>query len=311
MIPLNKYNEKINSTCKIETKDKLGSGFFLKIPRKNDIFYCLMTNEHIIKKTMIDNKELIKIIFDNQKSRREIILNKKKRFIQSYKYMNIDCSVVQIIENDNISEDHFLPCNIDYKNKLEELKNKEIYILQYPRGEEIKASKGKIEDIDIYNNQFSHLASTDKGSSGSPVFLSEKNILIGIHKQKSKENQRNYGDLIFPVILSIKNNKKYMEKDYEDGLCLGEFNDNNLREGYGKFIYKNSDYYIGQWHDNKRHNKGILYYSNKKIKYKGEFLNDEYDGDGIFFYENGNYIEGKWKQGIKNGEGIFLIKMKI
>ena len=50
------------------------------------------------------------------------------------------------------------------------------------------------------SNEFTHLAKTQKGSSGSPIFLKGKNKVIGIHKEGSTMRQENYGDFISPII---------------------------------------------------------------------------------------------------------------
>ena len=301
MYPIDKSSNKpVKSICKIEieknNKKEFGTGFLLKIPRKNkDIFYCLMTNEHVIDQSMIDGSELITIFFDNQKQNRKIKLDKKSRFIQSYRYMEIDATVVEIIKDDKISKDSFLSfnfeLNFEYKNNPEKLIGKKIYILQFPYGEDLKYSEGDINEINIYINQLSHSSSTEYGSSGSPIFLCHNNELIGIHKQKSRNGKKNFGNFIFPVVLSIRNNYQYNEKKYKDGIYEGDYN-NDVREGYGHFFYNNGDVYFGQWLNNKRHYKGILYYykyktKNKtkyKIKYIGDFINDEYDGIGQFFF---------------------------
>jgi hypothetical protein len=306
MIPINKYEDKIKSVCKIKIDNIYGSGFLLKIPRSMDIFYCLMTNEHVITSNMINSNKIIEIKYNNQKEKRFIYLSERERFIRTYRYMSIDATVIQILKKDNISVDSFLSVNIndyiDYQNKINKFINKEIYILQYPLGNDLMLSKGKIVEIDLYKNQFTHKSSTEEGSSGSPVF--DDNLVIGIHKQKSIDEKNNYGNFIFPIIISIYKNMKYMENKYDDGNYLGEYY-NHKREGYGIFIYNNGEYYRGQWLNDKRDGKGILYYENKKIKYQGEFLNDEFNGNGLFYFDNGSYYKGEWKNGFKNGEGIF------
>ena len=52
----------------------------------------------------------------------------------------------------------------------------------------------------------------------------------------------------------------------------GEFI-NDKREGKGKFIWEDGEYYIGEWKDALKHGKGIIYYSNGNIKYDGNFIN--------------------------------------
>ena len=79
---------------------------------------------------------------------------------------------------------------MEYINGYEKFENKEIYITQYPGGEELSYSKGKIKEINKY--EFSHLSSTKKGSSGSPIFIEGRIKVIGIHKQGAKDNSENF-----------------------------------------------------------------------------------------------------------------------
>ena len=124
------------SVCKIRIKNKIGSGFLIKLYRENNPFYCLMTCEHLIKKEAIELSEKMEIYYDNQYERREIELNKNERYIRDYLYMNIDAVVIEIIKEDNINEIYFLLPNIEYINGYEIYLNKEIYIAQYPGGGE-------------------------------------------------------------------------------------------------------------------------------------------------------------------------------
>ena len=73
----------------------------------------------------------------------------------------------------------------------------------------MKYSKGEITNIDKY--EFTHLAGTEHGSSGSPIFLDKTTKVIGIHKASSNDEIENYGDFIFPII-NILNTKKNMNE---------------------------------------------------------------------------------------------------
>ena len=53
------------SICKIIIDNIIGSGFLIKLIKGNKDIYCLMTNEHIIKKEYINNKK-IEIYYDNE-----------------------------------------------------------------------------------------------------------------------------------------------------------------------------------------------------------------------------------------------------
>ena len=226
------------SICKIITSKNGGTGFLIKLYKGNKPFYCLMTNEHVILKEIIELKEKIEIYYDNEYERIEIELNKEERYIKDYKYMDIDVIIIEIKKEDNINKDYFLLPNIEYKNIKEEYENKVIYIPQYPEGCELSNSKGRIKEINNY--EFSNLASTKKGSSGSPIFLEGTIKVIGIHKQGSKYNNENYGNFIYPIIESLKRDLEYDKKNYCKDIYEGEFK-NEKREGYGKYIYESGN----------------------------------------------------------------------
>ena len=198
------------SICKIIFSNTIGTGFFIKLYKSDKPLFLLMTNEHIITKDMIKKKEEIEVYYNNQKKRVKITLDSDKRYIRRYNYINIDCTIVEIVKEDNINEDYFLLPNIDFKDyNYKKLKNKHIYIVQFPLGKDICYSNGEITNIDKY--EFTHKASTEPGSSGSPIFLDKTTKVIGIHKASDNDKKENYGDFIFPIINKLKK-KKNMNK---------------------------------------------------------------------------------------------------
>ena len=164
-----------------------------------------MTCQYIITNEIIEKKKTIEIYYDNQKKRIKIKLNKNKRFIKNFLDLNIDCTIVEILPNDNVNEDYFLLPNIDYSNNFDDLKKKKIYIPQFPNGGNLSYSYGEIKKIE--RNQFMYNASTLSGSSGSPIFLAQTTFVIGIHKRGDESKKVNYGDFIFPIINLIENEK--------------------------------------------------------------------------------------------------------
>ena len=77
--PLDKNIIKVSpSVCKIIINEFNGSGFFIKLNINNNILLCLMTNEHVIKKEMVENKENIEIKYDYESKGIKIKLDKKK-----------------------------------------------------------------------------------------------------------------------------------------------------------------------------------------------------------------------------------------
>ena len=60
------------SLCKILARNKVSSGFLIKLFKGDEDFFCLMTNEHVITKDLIKNKEKIKFYYDNESKSKEI-----------------------------------------------------------------------------------------------------------------------------------------------------------------------------------------------------------------------------------------------
>ena len=302
------YNE-CKSICKIRTNHSIGSGFLLKLKKNNDPFYCLITCEHVITKNEIESNQEITVYYNNHCGSFKILLDRNKRFIRDYKYINIDAIVIEIIKEDNISDYFFLSKLITNLNKYEKSRNNKINIIQYPDGRDIKYSKGTIKSFNKYSYEFTHLASTESGSSGSPIFWSKNNdnLIIGIHKQGEIGKNENYGNFIYPIIISLKKNYKYGIKKYGKDTYEGEFK-NNLKEGYGKYIYEDGTCYIGEWKHNLKNGKGIIYYENNTIKYEGNFFKDKFKGWGKFYYPDGKYYIGEWKNNLRHGDGKLYYK---
>ena len=169
------------SVCKIITPKDIGSGFLIKFFKDQHAFFCLMTNEHVIKKGLIDKKGTITFYYDSESEMREICLNPEERFIKEFTDMKIDATVVEILPEDDIPKNYFLTVLLDYLINYKKLIGKEITIIQYPKYE------------------FAHGASTLEGSSGSPIFLKGTTKVIGIHKGSDDKKIANFGDFIYPI----------------------------------------------------------------------------------------------------------------
>ena len=190
------------SLCKIECGNSISSGFLIKLFKRTKDFFCLMTNEQVITKEMIKKRRTITLYYDNESKIKEIELFPDERFIKDFRDINMDLVVIEIVSKDEISKDYFLIPPIDYMYNYHSLKNKEIIIFQYPYGQ-LSYSIGEIKDIN--QNEFAHSASTEKGSSGSPIFLKENLRIIGIHQGGTKIMQENFGYFIGPIFQFFKN----------------------------------------------------------------------------------------------------------
>ena len=102
-----------------------------------------MANEHLITKTMIENKEKIVFFYDAQNKRSEIILN--DRYMKEYTEMGLNITIIEIKKEDNINKKYFLLPYIGEFN----LMNKNIFIVQFPQGT-LSYSKGKILNVNKF-----------------------------------------------------------------------------------------------------------------------------------------------------------------
>ena len=269
----------LNSSVKIIINPyNFGSGFFIHFKKNNgNKFNCLMTNQHVITPEIIKNKEKIKIFYENEKKNLIIELDQEDRFIKYYKdSLEIDATVIQILDKDNIEDNYFLEPNYDYKNGYRKFKFETISIAQYPLGKELSMSTGIITNINKI--ALSYNASTLEGSSGGPIVLKGSDKVLGIHKGGSEGKQENYGYFIDPVIDDIKK--------FE-------------RNGFGKEFYKNGDIkYIGYFkNDQYDDDKGIFYY-------------EEGYTDDIYYYEKGDFFNGIFREG-KKIEGKIYDKKEL
>ena len=186
----------LNVLCKIIFPGGMASGFLIYFNKSSENFFCLITCEHVITEDMIKQKNEITFLYDNERITKKIRLNPDERFIKNFRDIDLDAVVIEILPKDNIKKEFFLEQDINDFYDLNELVNKEIEIFQYARGN-LSYSCGKISRIDNY--EFTHLASTLEGSSGSPIFLKNQRKIIGIHKCCSTEEEENYGDFIKPI----------------------------------------------------------------------------------------------------------------
>ena len=314
LIPLNPILDRYKSVCKIKTFNSEGSGFLIKLKKRDEDFFCLMTNEHVVTKSMIENRNTIEVYYDNEKKKIHIKLNPNERIIEIFTYLDIDLSVVEILFKDRISTKFFLLPSIYYMNKYDELINENIDIIQYPNGK-LSFSNGKIRNIKGY--EFSYSASTDYGSSGSPIFLKDTTRVIGIHKKRDPIMPLNIGNFIGPIYRYFKDLPEYKYKSDKQIFDTHNNVDNNsnnyqtIKKNYFQqrkenkcfYCYEDGKYYIGDMKNGLPNGKGIKYYKDHKVRYKGEFIDGKKEGYGIQFSANGYYYIGEWKNNRRHGKG--------
>ena len=201
------------SMCKIiyekivndEIKKGKASGFLCEI---NDfpIKYGLFTNNHVLNENDIKKGNTINIECLNKLSyiKKKIKIDENRR-VYTNKYLDYTC--IEIYPSDGF-KDYFKIDPIVFNNK-NYLNNSDIFILQYPEGNELCFSYGKV--LSLKENYIVHTASTKDGSSGSPIIRrSEDNYIIGLHyggfKKKNKKFSFNLATSFNSILIDININ---------------------------------------------------------------------------------------------------------
>ena len=224
--PLNKTEieqllSKENCMCKVKFKrivnDKLenciGSGFFLEFKYKEIPFRkCLITNHHVINDTEADDE--IRIEYQNKGKTIEITKNGKERKVFTDK--DLDYSLIEIFDDDDFQ--YFFKIDRDIiKNKPTVFKSHDIFILQYPNGNELSFSLGKV--LSINDKKLRHNCSTTFGSSGSPVISRSSNeSIIGLHFGADINSKFNLSTPILSILDDINEKIKGQEDNINNNI---------------------------------------------------------------------------------------------
>ena len=188
-IPLNSFPiiiEQEKNICKIESNksEKIGTGFlcYIPFPDKYNLLPVLITNNHVLEKEDISNKNIVKfdIYKDKQKINYEILIDDSRKTYTNEKY---DITIIEILkEKDGIEASSFLELDqLIYHNYNNIYKDKPIYLLHY-QNESCEYSPGVIKRIKNDNFTIEHNCQTDKGSSGAPILCTATNCVLGIHR---------------------------------------------------------------------------------------------------------------------------------
>ena len=195
------------SVCQIwkEEEEISGTGFFVKIPYKSKELPVLMTNNHVINKSEIDDNIKITLQLNNGKISKSLKIDNNRLTFTDEK---MDVTIIEIKENNDDLENNYLELDDNITNKNNKLdpdglknkyKHKSIYLMGYPKdneGSNIFVSYGKSPEFE--DTYIKHYCSTDYGSSGSPILKIEDQKLIGIHR--GKNNKFNIGTLLIYAI---------------------------------------------------------------------------------------------------------------
>jgi len=268
------------SMCKIsyETIDGeigKGSGFFCEIDRNFPFKYALFTNNHILDELNIEIGKTIhieyldKLFFGYSYIEKEIKITEKRRVFTN---KELDYTCIELFESDNIINYFKIDAKL-FKYDKNKLKGNDIFILQYPKVNDLSFSFSYGKILSLKDKEIIHNALTDNGSSGSPIIRRNKeNYIIGLHYGATKENKNEYKFNLAISFDSILNNIK--EKNNEIN-CIYIFNENeiNLLHDYNLDVKNWSENHKNKYLELKNINKKIfeekieIYVNDKKIKF--------------------------------------------
>ena len=186
------------------------TGFFLELDIEDIPFKkCLLTSNYILNEEYIEKSKNISFEYkDGIKS----IGMKEGRKVYTNKDLNYGC--IEIYDKDDI-KDYFKIDNKIIGKSLEIFKDKDIFILQYQKGNELSFSNGII--LEIKDNKMIHNCSTNNYSVGSPIISRySNNSIIGLNIGLDDELKINLSTNIISIIDNIKN--------YNQNYIIAEFN---------------------------------------------------------------------------------------
>ena len=198
-----------------------GTGFFIKIKNEKE-YYFLISNEHVINKSLINTDEKIELILNLDNDEKDenyfITLNEKERKIICLHNEKQDISAVEILDTDKFkSKVKFLSVDLNYIDGYSQYIGQNVFMLEHPEGKIIHICAGRITNFLKNNNEkqnfddnqnyyFEHILSTEPGSSGSPIILLYNERVIGIHRGSLGKGKYNCGSFIGEIVNAI--NKK-------------------------------------------------------------------------------------------------------
>ena len=271
------------SMCKIKfermennkIKKGKGTGFFCEIENKNfPIKYCLFTNNHVLNETNIEIDNIINFEYykNGKYIEKEIKIDNNRKV---YTNKELDYTCIEIFKSDDINNYFKIDPYLYKYNNIEYLKDNDIFVLQYPNGNDISISYGKI--LLLKENNIKHSASTNSGSSGSPIIRrSTENYIIGLHYGGHKNNKYNIATNFYSILEDIKGNEInciYIPEDNENEIKLLDDYNEKL-EYYNEELKKK--YLEAKEINKKLFEENIeLYVNDKKLKFDFKYkIND-------------------------------------
>ncbi|XP_034934902.1 radial spoke head 1 homolog isoform X2 [Chelonus insularis] len=133
-------------------------------------------------------------------------------------------------------------------------------------------------------------------------------IYVGNYRQGCRHE---HGEYTFKNGAKYEGHWQYGKKHgrgifwYPDNSYYGGEWENDLKHGFGVYHYPNKDIYLGSWKNNLRHGLGTYEFNNSRIKFIGNWVEDEMMGPGQWVYPNYRFY-CSWYKNQPLGRGCFV-----
>ena len=185
-----------NCICKVKNNQLIGTGFFCKIPYKNNTnINVLITSYQIINEFYTSQYNYINLLLDDYNQQKIINLDPTRNIYFNKEY---NTTIIELKEYDNINNYLELDDNLFVNNNnIQTLfENESIYILNYFNGGKAIISYGILNKLNGFN--INHGCVFEPSSNGAPILNLTNNKVIGISLITMNINIR--GNLLkFPI----------------------------------------------------------------------------------------------------------------
>ena len=199
--PFLKNAKKIS--CLIRYSGKKGTGFFCKIPYKDDVLPVLITVNHVYPQAPTFSENKIEITVNGKP--KIISLAKRKKWTNEK--MDFTCIEINEYEdeiNGFFDLDNMASKSCDKKDYLN--KDVTIYGINRYNDDKLAYSFGSIKKVLEKEGNFFHSCNTFPGCSGGCIVIKNKNSVIGIHRGGHPDTKLNIGIYMQDVIEFLEKN---------------------------------------------------------------------------------------------------------
>ena len=181
-----------NCICKVKNNQIIGTGFFCRIPYKNNTkINVLITSYQIIDDFYLNQNNQINLLLNDYNELKIINLDPSRK---KFSTKDFNTTIIEIKQSDNITNYLELDDNLFSNNSKSLYENGSIYMLQYLNGGNASVSYGILNELNGFN--IKHTCSAESCSSGAPILNISNNKTIGISLYNNNMNI-NYNEGIY------------------------------------------------------------------------------------------------------------------